>query len=538
MATLGEIREAVFPAALPAAVARPASPAAAGDAGPADGPSPGYGDGDGPGPADAASPPDPQVSWVRVLRARVPAFDTLEPGDLVVVPSSALEVVAPTAGDIADLVVAFVRARVAGLLLVGEATDTDVRLGEAASDAGLPALRLAAAEPGTVERSVIGFLVNRRAELEHQAGLLEQRLERLALGATDLPGLVAEIGAFLGRAIALEGRRGDALAVHAPLSDPGAAAAVGRYLTGARSAALRVRLPGPGPGATDAGTLVLLGDRGPSELERITAERIAGLLALELAREEAVRRARDAARRAEAMPGAGPPWVVLVARQSAPGADPSVEQRETTRRELRLLAPARRMVLRGDAESLELRLVLSASDDPGALALAGRIAAFLGRPTAVSRPFAAPGDRPAAEAEARATLEAVEALAAIEPGSNPPPVARADRLPAYRLLGGLHNVPDGLRDARALLAPLLVGRPAAVSQRLDTLRAVLEMPGAAEAAAALGIHRNTLAYRIRRIEGVTGWRLVDPELRLPLAVAVRLVQSAQSVAAEKPSGRS
>jgi len=272
---------------------------------------------------------------------------------------------------------------------------------------------VAAAEPGTVERSVIGFLVNRRAELEHQAGLLEQRLERLALGATDLPGLVAEIGAFLGRAVALEGRRGDALAVHAPLSDPATAAAVGRYLTGARSAALRVRLPGPRPGAGEAGALVLLGDRPPSELERVAVERIAGLLALELAREEAVRRARDAARRAEAMPGAGPPWVVLVARQITAGADPPVEQRESTRRELRLLAPVRRMVLRGDAESLELRLVLSANDDPGALALAGRIAAFLERPVAVSRPFVAAGDRPAAEAEARATLEAVEALAEV-----------------------------------------------------------------------------------------------------------------------------
>ena len=475
---------------------------------------------------------------MRVLRARVPAFDTLEPGDLVVVPSPALAVVAPTPGDIADLVVAFVRARVAGLLIVGQQTDADMRLGEAASEAGLPALRLVAAEPGTVERSVIGFLVNQRAELEHQAGLLEQRLESLALGATDLPGLVAEIGAFLGRAIALEGRRGDALAVHAPRSDPAAATAVGRYLTGSRSAALRVRLPSPRPGAAEPGALALLGDRPPSELERVAAERIAGLLALELAREEAVRRARDAARRAEALPGAGPPWVVLVARQVAPGADPTLEQRETTRRELRLLAPARRMVLRGDAESLELRLVLSAADDPAALALAGRISAFLGRPVAVSRPFVAPGDRPAAEAEARATLEAVEALAVIEPGTIPAPVARADHLPAYRLLGGLHNVPDGLRHARALLAPLLVGRATKVSERMATLRAVLETPGAAEAAASLGIHRNTLAYRVRRIESLTGWRLADPEMRLPLAIAVRLVQSAQSLAADVGSERS
>jgi purine catabolism regulator len=202
-----------------------------------------------------------------------------------------------------------------------------------------------------------------------------------------------------------------------------------------------------------------------------------------------------------------------------------------------LLAPARRMVLRGDADSLELRMVLTASDDPGGLDLAGRIAGFLGRSVAVSRPFVAAGDRPAAEAEARATLEAIEALASIEPAAPPPPVARADRLAAYRLLGGLHNVPDGLRHARALLAPLLDdARPATINERLATLRAVLETPGAAEAASALGIHRNTLAYRIRRIEAQTGWRLADPDLRLPLAMAVRLVQSAQLGRGGGPAG--
>jgi PucR family transcriptional regulator, purine catabolism regulatory protein len=59
---------------------------------------------------------------------------------------------------------------------------------------------------------------------------------------------------------------------------------------------------------------------------------------------------------------------------------------------------------------------------------------------------------------------------------------------------------------------------------LATLRAVLDQPGLAEAAVSLGVHRNTVAYRVRRIEEATGWRLADPELRLPLALALRLVQ--------------
>ena len=144
--------------------------------------------------------------------------------------------------------------------------------------------------------------------------------------------------------------------------------------------------------------------------------------------------------------------------------------------------------------------------------------ALLGRVVAVSRPFHATDGRSAAEADARSTLEAAEALV------DPTAVARADRLPAYRLLGNLHNLPDGPRQARALLAPLLRGRPEVRRERLATLRAVLEQPGLGEAAASLGVHRNTIGYRVRRIESLTGWRLADPDLRLPLALALRLVQ--------------
>jgi purine catabolism regulator len=188
---------------------------------------------------------------------------------------------------------------------------------------------------------------------------------------------------------------------------------------------------------------------------------------------------------------------------------------------LRLLAPARRVTLRGDATSLELRVVLAAGDDdPGGLALADRIGRFLGRTVALSRAFSDPGDRPSAEAEARSTLEAARAV------GEPIGVARADRLAAYRLLGALHNLPDGLRQARALLEPLLGGRPDVRAERLATLRAILDHPGSAEAAASLGIHRNTVAYRVRRMEAASGWSLDDPDLRLALSVAVRLVQTA------------
>jgi hypothetical protein len=523
MATLAELHRELFPAAEPVAALEP---------------------GQG----------DRIVGWVRTLKARVPAFDALEADDLALVPISALAIVAGASSDLTALAEALLRAHVAGVLVLDGGRDEGAlttSFGRALVDHGVPGYVLTrgngsqsgvegstvdagasgpdgGTEAAGLERAIIGYLVNRRAELERQAALLEAQLGRLALQSSDLATLVGAIGGFLERAVALEGRRGDALAVQAPADVPDAAAAAATYLAGPRaarlrSAELRVALPAASEGDRSPGALVLLGDRPASELERVVAERIAGLLALEIARTESVSRARDEARRSEALPGDGPPWVVLVARQVVPDLPADIAEREETRRELRRLAPARRLALRGDPTSLELRLVLAADlEDPGGLGLAGRVAAFLGRPVAVSRAFTHSTDRAAAEADARATLDAAYGL------SNPPVVALAARLPAYRLLGNLHNVPDGPRQARSLLEPLLGGSPAAVRDRLATLRALLDRAGIAEAAAVLDVHRNTVAYRVRRIEAISGWNLDDPDLRFALALALRLVQEEQS----------
>lgn len=463
------------------------------------------------------------LAWVRLLRARVPAFDALERGDLAIVPRAALSVVAPDPELIAALVRGCVDAGVGGVVLVGDDSASDAAIVAVAAPAGLPVLDAGAEDPAAVERSAIGFLVNHRGELERQATILETRLERVALDGGGPEGLAAAISGFLGRAVAIEGRRGATLAVHLPPDVVDAAAAVAAYHDRKKTAA-RIPLPIPGEpasAASGAGALALLGDRPPTELERVATARVAGLLALELARDEAVGRALEGARR-ETLPADGPPWVVLVARQARAGETGSMADaadREALRRDLRGLAPARRLTLRGDALSVDLRLVAALDDaDPAGLEIAGRIGSFLDRIVAVSRPFDEPTGRSSAEAEARQTLEAAEGL------DDPPRVARADRLAAYRLLGNLHNLPDGARQARALLGPLLRSRPDVRREHLATLRAILDHPGIAEAAAALGVHRNTIAYRLRRIEELTGWSLADPDLRFPLALALRLVQ--------------
>ena len=473
---------------------------------------------------------DRPIAWVRVMRGRVPAFDALEPGDLVIAPASALAVVAPAAAELDALVAALAAVPISGAILAEGDTDGEAgaaldRAATALTTAGIDSLRVRRADVDGLERSVIGFIVGRGAELERQASLLEAELRRRALEGGGVAGLVATVSSFLGRALALEAGRGAPIVVHAPAEAPGAAAEAARYegraAGRAGAVALRVELPSA---AGASGSLLVLGAEPPSELARMTLPRVAGLVALELARDDAISGAVDRARRAEPMPAAGPPWVVILARQREPGGEDDTpaarDAREAARRAIRLLAPARRMNLRGDADSLEIRAV-AAGELAEAAALADRVGELLGRPVAISRPFLSPADRPAAEGEARATLEAALAL------DRQPRLARADRLAIYRMLGAMHKLPDGRDLALAVLAPLLDARPDVRRERVETLRAILGHGGVSEAAAALGVHRNTVTYRLRRIEAATGWQLADPELRLPLAAALEFVQEEQ-----------
>jgi purine catabolism regulator len=466
------------------------------------------------------------VAWVRVLKARTPAFDALEQDDLALAAESTLRSLAGLAVEPLSVVEALANARASGLLVIGDGQTDEGLVApilERAGGLGLAAFALAHGEVAPLERSTIGYVVNGRAELEQRAATLEAELERAALAGAGVDGLAATIARFLSRPVAIEADDGSALALHAPIDAADAAPQVAEYLQRRRGAALRVALPG-------AGSLVLLGALPPTELERVVARRISGFLAVLLTR------ASDASpgaleRAAGGLPADGPPWVVIVARQLDEAGAQTIDGRERLRADLRRSEPPRRLALRGDATSLELRMVAAPGpSEPAALALAERVSRRLGRPVAVSAPFDEPAERPFFEAQARATLEAVESLSDADRAALCGPdgalVARADLAPAYRIASAVLGMPDAGRQARALLQPVLSGRPARDRQVLATLRAVLDHAGLAEAANALGVHRNTLAYRLARIEGRTGWRLSDPLIRFSLGVAIRIVQSA------------
>ncbi|HSH21088.1 MAG TPA: hypothetical protein VK992_00545, partial [Candidatus Caenarcaniphilales bacterium] len=310
-----------------------------------------------------------QVAWVRVLKARVPAFDALEPDDLAIVPRATLDSLAALAVEPARVVEAVADARGCGILVLsdGDAADGTVHeVLERAAALGLGALIAGEAEVWALERSAIAYIVNGRAELERRAAGLEAELEQVALAGGGPEGLAATIARFLARSVAIEGVDGSVLAVHAPVGAGEDASAVGEYLRRRRGAAARVALPAAGDDAVlrpkSSGALVLLGKGEVSELERMALTRVAALVALELGRGAPVA-STPSDRASDALPADGPPWVALVARQIDGTAPTTLEERERLRRDLRRAEPARRLGLRGDATSVELRLVAAAGSD-------------------------------------------------------------------------------------------------------------------------------------------------------------------------------
>lgn len=98
---------------------------------------------------------------------------------------------------------------------------------------------------------------------------------------------------------------------------------------------------------------------------------------------------------------------------------------------------------------------------------------------------------------------------------------RVDSLGLEQLLLAWTGNDTFVPAAESLLAPLREGS----GELLSTLSAYLDHEsGIAATATALGLHRNTVAVRIRRVQELLGIDMADPEARLALHLACRTVQ--------------
>jgi DNA-binding PucR family transcriptional regulator len=108
-------------------------------------------------------------------------------------------------------------------------------------------------------------------------------------------------------------------------------------------------------------------------------------------------------------------------------------------------------------------------------------------------------------------------------GGGVPAVIRADDHEIALLLGA---APDLAHDVAARrLAPLRdMDDPAARERLTETLAAWLADPGRPQAMAdRLGLHVQTVRYRLKALRGLFGDVLDDPDARFELALALRVV---------------
>jgi DNA-binding PucR family transcriptional regulator len=102
------------------------------------------------------------------------------------------------------------------------------------------------------------------------------------------------------------------------------------------------------------------------------------------------------------------------------------------------------------------------------------------------------------------------------------------RMTSYRSLGAFRLLlevqsPEALRGfVTELLGPLLEYAQSRETPLLETLEALAAARWVRRAASReLGIHINSMSYRLERIETLTGLSLDDPETRVAIAIALR-----------------
>ncbi|MGW6979775.1 PucR family transcriptional regulator [Streptomyces sp. NPDC054932] len=188
---------------------------------------------------------------------------------------------------------------------------------------------------------------------------------------------------------------------------------------------------------------------------------------------------------------------------SGPGAEPAGDPALAVLLRLRstdALTPALAAVAR----------LLPRTADPTGSGAAGGAAAPAHRVTAgVADPVRGLADLPAAWEQAVAAARAAVAQPRLGP------VAQWSAIGPYRLLATLAADPVDDPAARTLLTP-------AHRELARTAEVFLDCAGqAGRAAAALGIHRQTLYYRLARVEQLTGLDLDEGEDRLLLHMALK-----------------
>lgn len=466
---------------------------------------------------------DHRVEWVATLRASYPMFGDLGEGYLALVRLPVARSLDPdiTSGQ---LIEALAQARAAALLLDEPLTTAEVTQANAL---GLPVF---VTPPETdlrqLERDILRALVDREGQLALREMAARRALQQ-AYDRTGLQGLAEALARALGAQVAVldaQGHTQISAGQAPPHSGPpsefaifGGGRTLGHLVVTSASGALRELEAAQARAAAELCAVDMLQQVARQETEeRLGADLVEQLL--DGAQDLQALGARLERLGYPLTPHGRHLALALACDAAAPA--PSQEAANDLRQALQplvlhsLLLRYRNSVLllgalRPNASERRLREVLS-SRSARALPGVGRL-----------------GVGP--EGLRETVRQALEACALGARLTDRPGPYHYDDLGLYRLLAGLHHPAGGA--ARAELQRFHAETLGALVQYdrehgadlVQTLAVYFaENANASRAAASLSVHRNTLAYRLRRIVEITGLDLEDPEARLALQVALAI----------------
>lgn len=472
------------------------------------------------------------LSWAVSVRASPPLLPPLRGDELVVLPPRVIEQIESTETlDRNALVVMLAQQNIAALLTEPDFTDEPLDT--------LPVLTLPKPFPHDIEGTLNRLITERRAELYRLGTELSRRLSQAAVDPRGIEALLGTAAELSHRSLVLQDPDGNVIAwgggdLVPPADDQAMAAARQRGAPRLHPAENGTeRLITPLSAGTRAGYLSMIGLAGTlTETDRLVLAQTAGTCSIVLGqsrtgtldrggRQQLVadlvlgRLASDAAAFARAqMLGIDTASPVVVGLIDAPNG--AVMGREIIAQALghavgENLAPVpgglsfllSRVEPCAAAESLQ-RVLNRSRLDTVAIAL--------------SQPLSSVVQSPEGLRQARF------ALALRKAGALTGAVVRCDSvddLGLYRLLYPLWGNPVVEQFRAALLGELDEYDRRRGSQLIETLDAYLSLGGAlSDAAERLGIHRNTLSYRLQRISELTGRDLASPQDRLLLRVAL------------------
>ncbi len=493
------------------------------------------------------------VTWATTFRSRPPALDHLEGGELVLLSLAAVRVVDASL-SLARIVSNLHERHVSAIAVAGDIDEAAI---EAADETGLPLLSVPAdSDLHGLERSIIGLLVNKQAELQARTSQVQRQLTQVAMQGKGLEGIAAEFAKQTGKSVAIFDARAQALA------EAGGEAPLGTQQR--RRIELMARNPVPIGQEPAAETIdpegeflprwaavIPVNNRGVgvitlaapeddlTELDGLLTARAATVCAVEMVKERAVVEAetkmqgdfvRDVLRgsytneasmlaRAAHLEWDVEGWhgVAALDLASADGAAAALRS-VISRRGVRPLVAAWD---RGAAFIYPLPQETSAEDWRAAVEhIRSDVASQLGVRTlsaGVGRPHSGLKGVQRSYSEADQALRAGQRL--FGAGQT---VAFAD-LGAYRVLAQLQGTTELRSFEEETLGELIDYDAKSGSQLLPTLEAFFASNGnLSKTADMLYVHRNTLMYRLKRIEDLTGASLDDPETRFNLQLALKM----------------